>query len=193
MFIYKKENALSLELCNSFIAAFEQSDDKHPGVISNEEGIVVDNSIKSSTDIALHPGLMKNKIWEPLLTPLINTLRQELDTYYNRFYEGLSTLEPLDVSSIFNIQRYLPNEGFPKLHCERATSPHFHRALVWMVYLNTVTDRGETEFYYQHHFETPLQGKLLIWPSDWTYLHRGVSSPTQIKYILTGWFVHNKE
>jgi hypothetical protein len=59
-----------------------------------------------------------------------------------------------------------------------------------MIYLNDVTEGGETEFYYQQHFETPEQGKLIIWPSDWTYLHRGIPSPTQVKYILTGWFRH---
>ena len=30
----------------------------------------------------------------------------------------------------------------------------------------------------------------MIWPSDWTFLHRGIPSLTQTKYILTGWFVH---
>jgi hypothetical protein len=59
-----------------------------------------------------------------------------------------------------------------------------------MVYLNTLTDRGETEFFYQNHFEEPKEGKLVIWPSDWTHLHRGVPSLTQTKYILTGWCSH---
>ena len=67
------------------------------------------------------------------------------------------------------------------------------RVLVWMIYLNDVTDRGETEFYFQHHFERPEEGKLVIWPADWTYTHRGIASPTQTKYILTGWFTHYKE
>jgi hypothetical protein len=57
-----------------------------------------------------------------------------------------------------------------------------------MIYLNTITDKGETEFYYQHHSEPAVACKLIILPSDWTYLHRGVVSPSQTKYILTGWF-----
>jgi hypothetical protein len=59
-----------------------------------------------------------------------------------------------------------------------------------MVYLNTVDDQGGTQFYYQNHIEKPEQGKLLIWPSDWTHLHRGVASPTEKKYIFTGWYTH---
>ena len=28
----------------------------------------------------------------------------------------------------------------------------------------------------------------VIWPVDWTYTHRGIVSPTETKYIATGWF-----
>jgi hypothetical protein len=57
-----------------------------------------------------------------------------------------------------------------------------------MIYLNDVTDGGGTEFYHQNLIFQPVKGKALIWPSDWTYTHRGIPSPTQDKYILTGWF-----
>ena len=32
------------------------------------------------------------------------------------------------------------------------------------------------------------KGLTLVWPSDWTFMHRGVPSPTQEKRIMTGWF-----
>ena len=38
MFIYRKEGALSPELCNSFIESFEASDEKQPGVLYGPEG-----------------------------------------------------------------------------------------------------------------------------------------------------------
>jgi hypothetical protein len=57
-----------------------------------------------------------------------------------------------------------------------------------MTYLNTVTDQGGTEFLHQNLTVNAEQGKTLIWPADWTYTHRGVISPTQEKYIITGWF-----
>jgi len=34
----------------------------------------------------------------------------------------------------------------------------------------------------------PKKGLTLVWPSDWTFMHRGVPSPTQEKRIMTGWF-----
>ena len=57
-----------------------------------------------------------------------------------------------------------------------------------MVYLNTVNDKGGTEFKYLKHTENAEQGKLVIWPADWTGTHRGIVSPTEIKYIMTGWY-----
>jgi hypothetical protein len=57
-----------------------------------------------------------------------------------------------------------------------------------MTYLNDVNDDGETEFYYQNLKIKPQKGKTVIWPADWTHTHRGITSPTQEKYIITGWF-----
>jgi hypothetical protein len=57
-----------------------------------------------------------------------------------------------------------------------------------MTYLNDVTDGGGTEFFHQNITTTAVKGKTLIWPSDWTFTHRGQVSPTQDKYIITGWF-----
>jgi hypothetical protein len=189
MFLYKKDNALSPELCNKFISAFEESDEKQPGVLYGPDGISSTNS-KKSTDITFHPGYLQHDIWGGLLSQLVNVIQYGKEDYIIRHQLAMSKMDPFEISPLFNMQRYEPSEGFYGYHCERATLKHSNRVLVWMVYLNTITDRGETEFYYQHHFERPEQGKLVIWPSDWVYLHRGIPSPTQTKYILTGWFNH---
>jgi hypothetical protein len=36
----------------------------------------------------------------------------------------------------------------------------------------------------------PRKGLTLIWPAIWTHPHRGVVSPTQTKYIATGWWMY---
>ena len=88
----------------------------------------------------------------------------------------------------FNIQHYAPHEGFLGWHCERSTSQTNQRALVFMTYLNDVTDGGETEYYFQKLKVKPVKGKMVVWPTDFTHLHRGITSPTQEKYIATGWY-----
>jgi hypothetical protein len=57
-----------------------------------------------------------------------------------------------------------------------------------MMYLNTVENQGETEFKYLNTKVKPEQGKVVIWPPDFPHTHRGIASPTEDKYILTGWY-----
>ena len=62
------------------------------------------------------------------------------------------------------------------------------RMLVWMIYLNTVTDAGGT--YFSNHKKTTdaVEGRVVIWPAFWTHFHKGIPSLTQVKYIATGWY-----
>lgn len=89
-----------------------------------------------------------------------------------------------------NIQKYLPKGGYHKWHCERGGQTHENNAryMVFMTYLNDVTDAGETEFFYQNLKIKPEKGLTVIWPVDWMFTHRGIASPTQEKMIVTGWF-----
>jgi hypothetical protein len=194
MFIYKKENVLSPELCHTFIKTFEASNEKSPGVLDGPDGKSSSEG-KKSTDITFNPSYLEHNDWGPLLKQLIPVIEKGQNDYIQRYFTALSVVDQFRIYSYFNMQRYLPNEGFSSFHCERGGFNYLDRILVWMIYLNDVTDGGETEFYYQHHFEPAQQGKLIIWPSDWMFLHRGIPSPTQTKYILTGWFTHieNKE
>lgn len=191
MFIYRRQNALSSELCKAFIDTFEASDEKKPGVLYGPDGSSSTGD-KKSTDITFNPSYLQHQTWGLLLEQLVLILQKNQSNYIDRHSLAFSKLDPFDISPFFNMQKYEPGQGFHGWHCERASLPYCNRVLVWMVYLNTVKDRGETEFYYQHHFESAEEGKLVIWPSDWTHLHRGVPSPSETKYVLTGWFTHIK-
>lgn len=86
------------------------------------------------------------------------------------------------------IQHYRPGGGFKLEHFERTCLANSTRMLVWMTYLNDVTDGGGTRFVYQNYVFEARKGRTLIWPSDFTHAHAGVVSQTQHKYIITGWF-----
>lgn len=109
---------------------------------------------------------------------------------YIKEYPYCNKYDPWDIIEFVNIQYYKPEWAYAKFHTERSGSDKTLsiRHLVFMTYLNTVTDAGETEFYHQNLKVNPVKGKTLIWPSDWTYTHRGIPSPTQEKYIITGWY-----
>ena len=52
---------------------------------------------------------------------------------------------------------------------------------------NDVTEGGETEFLYQKCRFKPEKNTLLVWPSQFTHVHRGNPPLSNDKYIITGW------
>ena len=60
-----------------------------------------------------------------------------------------------------------------------------------MTYLNDVP-KGGTEFFYQKITSPAKKGLTLIWPAEFTHLHKGQIAK-QEKYIITGWYNYIKE
>lgn len=171
----------NLTLCDEIINMFNASPCKTKGKITKNGKILFDPNFKDSTDLIE---------WNPeLLAQYLNALQRIVNKYIIKFpycNEGY----PWRILQPPNIQFYAPNGGYKNWHTERSgcSEPSVSRHLVFMTYLNDVTDAGETEFYHQKIKIKPKKGLTVIWPSDWTHYHRGVPSPTQEKYIVTGWF-----
>jgi hypothetical protein len=91
---------------------------------------------------------------------------------------------------IFNLQRYAPGEGFSQWHCDwtisdEATEPG-NRVLAWILYCDSVEEAG-TEFHWQQHHEAAERGKLVIFPTSPSHIHRGRVNNEFSKTIATGW------
>ena len=85
------------------------------------------------------------------------------------------------------MKRIKPGGGFHSWHHERS-GQGAKRKLVCQLYLNDIPNAGETEFLYQNKRMEPKEGRLLIFPADWTHTHRG-NPPIGVinKYIITTW------
>jgi hypothetical protein len=136
--------------------------------------------VKDSIDAVIPPDI---KIIQPYLSELKICLDQ-----YNNIFEYSSGSNGYSIKETINIQHYPIGGGYKRWHCERASSDEFirDRHLVFMTYLNDVDDGG-TEFLYQKTIIKAEKGLTLIWPSDWTYTHKGQISNTKEKTIITGW------
>ena len=77
--------------------------------------------------------------------------------------------------------------GYHSWHYENNGRLSSSRVIAFMLYLNTVTIGGETEFLYQHKRVSPTQGRVVIWPAGFTHTHRGNPPLSGEKYIVTGW------
>jgi len=113
-------------------------------------------------------------------------LKSCVDKYFEQ-HAILNNIGPFRIAETPIIQHYKPGGGFKFEHFERTGIETTTRMLTWMTYLNDVTDGGGTTFTYQDITMKAEKGKTLIWPSDFTHSHFGEVSPTQDKYIITGW------
>lgn len=177
---------IDTEVCDKLIKIFESpsSDkDKGPGT----SGYEIKPDRKKSTDLGIFwPEAIKRN---STVRDYLKNLAQVRDHYVHK-YDDLTHGGYFVEEHSFNIQKYAPNEGYFGWHCERDSYEDMQRCLVFMTYLNDVNDGGETEFKYQNLKVRPEKGLTLIWPTDFTHTHRGITSKTQTKYIATGWYVY---
>lgn len=171
-----------LEVCDELIAYFNASADRTAGRVGGGE---VDPDIKDSVDLSID----YEHFSDPPVLRYLDNLRTVCRAYVEK-YQGSATVDAWGITEKVNIQRYAPGGGYKIWHCERwgKDMPAAARHLVFMTYLNDVEDAGGTEFLYQGLTVQPRKGLTLIWPADWTHHHRGIVSPTEEKYIITGWF-----
>jgi hypothetical protein len=165
---------VSHDPCDQIIAAFNCMD-PHAGNISGG----VDKKKKDSLDISLPPNFLFRKYQQELL---------EIVDAYRVYYRLDEYGPPVDITEHINIQKYPVGGAYHQIHCDRGPKfPTDKRELVFMTYLNDVREGGETEFMFQKIKIKPQKGLTLIWPTNWTHLHRGLPSSTDEKMIITGW------
>jgi len=166
-----------ITLFDDIIEYHKQNKNKHQGLIGDN---YLNTEIKDSTDCTLQSG--------DLFTRYHNYMQIVINSYIKK-YPYSNYYHPWAYERYPNIQHYAPKQGFKSFHTER-TYNNERRHLVYMTYLNTVEDGGETEFFHQKVLIKPKKGLTIIWPVDWTFTHRGLISKTENKYIITGWFVY---
>ena len=190
-FIAEFHNAVDSSLCENLIIKLLS---EPTGFFSaGKTGLGVMPHIKKSSDVQLSDPsvLSKIKIREydffknaetDIITRLTSCVHEYIHTY--------KSLEMTDIELTgLQIQRYFQNEGFYKSHIDSAAWMHNTdghdkaRILAVILYLNTIEDGGETFFEYQDVAIKPEQGKVVIFPTDWSYVHGGKVPYSSDKWI----------
>lgn len=160
-------------LCNDIVYDFELRKEKH-FTAHSARGYTYLPSLDMNVDLMMEYEDMVNRVLE------------QYKAFYKYSHEGI---DAFSVSYPWNIQKYEPSKHYSVWHCENNGRPQYRkRHLAFMTYLNDVTDAGETEFLYQNVKIRPEKGLTLIWPAYFTHTHVGIPSPTQEKYVTTGWY-----
>jgi len=188
--IYVNENSLSTELCNEIIRMFESSDSKHKGLTSLG---YYEPSLKDTIDIGFRTIMGKDIKWKSIYDVINKEIIYNINKYCNNYEKRLDYNINLFKNRILGvedvlIQRYTKNVGKFAYHDDNRIdwTNHTSRVLVFMWYLNDVDIGGETEFWGTYRIK-PSAGKLVIFPAEWTFPHRGIMPESNDKYIMTGW------
>ena len=181
-FIGVYDNALSVEKCDYIIDWFETNTQLWwPGECGVGPDAQVRKETKDSMDISL------NFDADCEVSQIIFPSLKEATHDYIERYHIPRVVKRFANDSRYNLQRYLPGQGYFAEHCEHDELDS-SRILAWTLYLNDVTDGGET---YYTHYDVRCEsraGRIVIFPAYWTHTHHGITSNTQTKYIATGWF-----
>lgn len=171
-------------LCDDLTNYFKKNKNlQERGVIgSTIGGPKIDIRQKDSIDICINPKLFETEL---LFNNYWNHLMLCLEEYKKTF-TYINDGAHFGLVESVNIQYYKPGGGFKFFHAERQ-GPNSNRVLVFMTYLNNISDQGGTEFPIQNIVTKCKKGLTLIWPADWTHTHRGIVSNTEEKFIITGW------
>ena len=175
-FIYIQKDALPKSFCDNVIQKFELDDRKRQGQVGS--GVRLD--IKRSCDLSI----TGKEDWESYDQAFFKSLNDALKEYL-RFipeeYLQSRALGRFEDDTGYQIQKTQPGDYYIWHHDQTKT-----RLVTFIWYLNDVKDGGYTEFIDGTRIQ-PEVGKLIIFPSTWDFLHRGVSPKTETKYICTGW------
>lgn len=187
-FIYAKQKALPDDICDELIADGQ----RRASLCDRSESQDSDGFGKFGDEERFNGKLDREdfQVYMPQQSQL--KMREVIDCAFdglNEYKHVIASAKTLDlISEVVKLQLTPVGGGFHQWHCEQGAGTSSSRALVWMIYLNDVTDGGDTEFLYQHMKVKPEKGKLVIWPAGITHPHRGNPPYSNEKWIVTGWF-----
>ena len=183
-FIYECEDAFPVSFCNRVIEKFEKSDLKFKGIAGS-----VLSTAKKSTDVRIYDEpewveeekyfhVMIRKAMKNYETFLLKMdVDDEVKKEMSQFLTNTHIYPP-------QIQRTEPGQYYHWHHDQ--TYPPCWKLFTYIIYLNDVEkDSGGTTEFSCGKIIQPKTGKIVIFPSTWTYYHRGKTLQKGVKYIAT--------
>ena len=183
-FIYECEDTFPVSFCNRVIEKFEKSDLKFKGRANSGS-----NTIKKSTDIRIYD----EPEWVEEEKYFHDTIRKAMKKY-ETFLLKMDVDDEVkkDISGTLmnsyihppQIQRTEPGQYY-HWHNDQ-TYPPCWKVFTYIIYLNDVEKNsgGTTDFSCGKIIQ-PKAGKIVFFPSSWTYFHRGKILEKGVKYIAT--------
>jgi hypothetical protein len=201
-FIYEIENAIPKQVCDLIVKRFKSEPDSIKSLSKiGAAGGVVDTRVRKST--MLHFSTLDN--WKDVDDVVYDVFKRGFRKYNEHIHTYANGDDRL-TTQIDNKFTNLEDEGyfvqeyktgdFYDWHVDSMgpSKDHFPRRgrnISCILYLNTLgeDEGGCTEFIGGKKIK-PIQGKLLMFPSSWTYFHRGAPVFNGgVKYTIGTWAI----
>lgn len=195
-FIYLIDNNLDEIFCDNLIKKYENDKNKYIGVVGRNG--TINKELKNTTDLQIS----RYQNWKNEDTILCQALNKGINEYIDNILNNLTNINIFNInlnifSKLYNnndtgykIQKYDRDKGYYNYHNDFEYSVKGVRVITFIWYLNDVEEGGETEFI-DGTIIKPKKGQLLLFPSDWTYMHKGNMPLSNDKYICNGWIYLN--
>ena len=186
-FIYECEDVFPESFCNRVIDKFEKSDLKMDGRTGHTNSSA--HPAKKSTDLRIYD----EPEWVEEERYFHDTIRKAMKNYETFLLKmNIDDEVKKEMSEILmcshihppQIQRTEPGQYYHWHHDQRA--PYNWDRFTYIIYLNDVEkDSGGTTNFSCGKTIQPRVGKIVFFPSTWTYFHRGKTLEKGVKYIAT--------
>jgi len=191
-FIKTYDNALSNEFCKNICKKFDNDKRISQGVTGVNP--TVNKSFKDTMDLNI--STYKSSGWYEEDKILYENLQKHLKKYFDDIHKSCKNYAGKFFGLYNNIAK-INDSGYMVMRYEATGHFDWHddfqveknlgaRVLTFIWYLNDADKQGCTEFCDGTLVE-PKTGRLLIFPAEWIYLHRGKTPKVGRKYICTGW------
>lgn len=170
-------NFVSNEECEHFIDWFWKNEDIH------QEGMVY-NPNYPSTSVNLDKKIAI-QAYPKREDPISDLITKIIFSGYSEYSKNYPCPNDSLCASSYSIRIYKKGIGKFDLHSDQSSGQNVSRLFAMILYLNTVDEGGETEFPEIDYKCSPEQGKLLIFPCNYLFKHKGNIPISNDKYIIT--------
>ena len=191
--IVETKNVFSNNFCEQMINFFESSEaNRHAGILNEN---TLNKKLKSTTDV--HINNEGSSIQRYLYSTILKVVNEKKKDYIkllkdkgidkfrmgsNNWIQSIKYAKAVQTGPV--IQKYGPGDFFD-WHSDYI----YDRYLGWILYLNDVSpENGGATLFNSGRVIKPERGKLLIFPSEQLFLHKGETVKNGYKYIATGFF-----
>ena len=185
-FIYECDDVFPVDFCNRVIDKFENSDLKFTG----HTLAALRSEVKKSVDLRIYdePEWIEE---EKYFNVMIRKAMKRYATFLSKMDVDDEVKEQMSNMLLDchihapQIQRTKPG-GYYHWHQDQPLPANNSKMFTYIIYLNDVEkdSGGTTEFSCGKTIQ-PKAGKILFFPTTWTYYHRGKTLEKGVKYIAT--------